>query len=139
MLRSARMAYESGAKGTDSSRELEASALFKASRKFEACIQAWDTPECGALLEEALRYNQRLWTLFQSELAQPANPLPGELKVNLLRLSAFIDKRTFEILAQPSADKLRALIDINRNIAAGLSQQAPACPDAPPPGGAPSR
>jgi flagellar biosynthesis activator protein FlaF len=140
MLRSARMAYESVAKVTDSSRELEATALFKASRKFEACIQAWDTPECNALLVEALRYNQRLWTLFQSELAQPANPLPGELKVNLLRLSAFIDKRTFEILAQPSPDKLKALIDINRNIAAGLAQHSPAGAVPPAePGGEPGR
>jgi len=38
-----------------------------------------------------------------------------------LRLSAFVDKRTFQVMAEPSPDKLQALIDINRNIAAGLS------------------
>lgn len=121
MFRSARMAYESGAKGTDSSRELESSALFKAARKMEACIQAWSSPQRDAMLEESLRYNQRLWTLFQGELAESGNPLPNELKVNLLRLSAFIDRRTFEVLAQPSPEKLQALIDIDRNIAAGLA------------------
>ncbi len=123
MFRNARMAYESGARSTGSSRELEAGALFKAARQFEACLQDWSATDRPARLDEALRYNQRLWTVFQGELAQPSNPLPVELKVNLLRLSAFIDKRTFEIMADPSPDKLQALIDINRNIAAGLSER----------------
>ncbi len=44
-----------------------------------------------------------------------------ELRRDLLRLSGFVDKRTFEIMAEPEADKLIVLIDINRNIATGLS------------------
>ncbi len=123
MYRSARMAYESGSKTSDSSRELEANALFRAARRLEACQQDWNSPERAALLGEALRNNQKLWTLFQSALAEPGNPLPAELKVNLLRLSAFIDRRTLEILAAPTPEKLQALIDIDRNVAAGLAQR----------------
>ena len=123
MFRSARMAYESGTKTTDSSRELEANALFRAARRLEACQQDWSSPERPALLDEALRNNQKLWTLFQDALADPANPLPAELKVNLLRLSAFIDRRTLELLAEPSPEKLQALIDIDRNVASGLAQR----------------
>ncbi len=46
--------------------------------------------------------------------------VPG-LHCGLLRLSVAVDKRTFEIMAAPDAHKLSVLIDINRNIATGLS------------------
>ena len=71
-------------------------------------------------LDAALKYNQRVWSIFQAELEKPENPLPNTLKVDLLRLSAFIDKRMFEIMAYPSPEKLTILININHNIAAGL-------------------
>jgi hypothetical protein len=38
----------------------------------------------------------------------------------LLNLANFIDKRSIDLLAYPSAEKLETLIGINRNIAAGL-------------------
>jgi hypothetical protein len=47
--------------------------------------------------------------------------LPDDLRVNLLQLIQFIDRRTFDVMAFPAADKLAALISINRNIAAGLA------------------
>src|SRR5205823_5792277 len=60
-----RHAYEAGAKTAVTNRELEATALFKAARKLEACVQGWGREGNNALLDEALRYNLRLWTLFQ--------------------------------------------------------------------------
>lgn len=123
MYGSARRAYESGAKFAPSGRELESAALFKAARQLEACRSAWDAADRGARLDEALRYNQRLWTFFQGELLAEGCPLPGDLRANLLRLSAFIDRRTYEMFAQPTPDGLRSLIEIDRHIAAGLSGQ----------------
>ena len=117
-------AYEQAAKATASNRELEAAALFKAARILEACRLGWDAPDIDQRLEQALRNNQRLWTLFQSELMADNHPLPDELRTNVLKLSAFVDQRTFEILAAPDRDKLQALIQINRHIAAGLSGSA---------------
>ena len=114
-------AYEAGAKTAVTNRELEATALFKAARKLEACLQAWGAAGLGPQLDEALRYNLRLWTLFQCELAQPAHDMVPALRQDLLRLSAFVDKCTFEIMAEPEREKLQSLIDINRNIAMGLS------------------
>jgi flagellar protein FlaF len=125
MFSNAIEAYDSGVKATASIRDLEAAVLFKAARLLEACRQRWDATDRPARLAEALRHNQRLWTLFQSELMRTDQELPAELRVNLLRLSAFVDRRTFEILAQPEAQKLQVLIDINRNIAAGLSGHTP--------------
>ena len=122
MYRSASQAYETVVKQAASGRELEAAALFKAARLLDACRQNWDAADRRQQLTDALRFNQRLWTLFQTDLARPGHALPSDLRVNLLRISAFMDTRTFEILAEPSPDKLQALIDINRNIALGLSE-----------------
>ena len=121
MFASARRAYESGTKAAPSGRELEAAALFKASRQLEACRQDWEAADRERRLDEALRYNQRLWTFFQGEWMAEDCPLPTGLRVNLLRLSAFVDRRTLELIAAPAPEGIRALIEINRQIAAGLA------------------
>src|SRR6185503_2989650 len=115
MHRRATAAYESNVKATASSRELEAAALYKGARMLEACQRDWESPERPARLEEALRFNQRLWTLFQTELSRPDHGLPLQLRVNLLRLSEFVDRRTFQLMARATPDKLQVLIDIDRN------------------------
>ena len=118
-------AYEAAGKAASSNRELEAAALFKAARKLEAVRREWDSPNRKDSLQEALRYNQRLWTFFQSELSVPDHEMLTEVRVNLLRLSGFVDRRTFEIMAakEPEPDQLQVLIDINRNIGAGLGDK----------------
>mgnify|MGYP001234999365 FL=1 len=116
-----RNAYEAGAKTAVTNRELEATALFKAARKLETCVQDWGQDGHAAQLDEALRYNLRLWTLFQCELSQPEHAMVPDLRRDLLKLSGFVDKCTFDIMADPQPGKLQSLIDINRNIATGLS------------------
>lgn len=123
MFANARRTYETGAKAAPSGRELEAAALFKAARQLEACRREWDAPGRVQAVDEALRYNQRLWTFFQAELSSDECPLPVELRRNLLHISGFVDSRTFEMMAAPTPEGLQALIDIDRNIAAGLSTQ----------------
>jgi flagellar biosynthesis activator protein FlaF len=91
----------------------------------ESCQRAWDAPGRDQALDEALRHNLRLWTLFQAELVQPERSIPADIRINLLKLSRFVDKRTFELMADPQPDKLQALIDINRNIGSGLSTPVP--------------
>lgn len=114
-------AYATVEKISTSGRQLEASALFRAARALQVVHDQWDAPDRERRLDEALKLNQRLWTFFQTELAAEDNPLPRELKVQLLNLIEFIDKRTFDVMAFPASNKLRILIDINRNVAAGLS------------------
>lgn len=125
MFGSALNAYDTAARATESSRALEARALFQGARLLEACGEGWDLPDRAALLDHALRYNQRLWTFFQSELSDPGNPLPREIRSNLLSLSLFVDRRIFDLMERPDREKLRALIEINRQIGAGLSQESP--------------
>ena len=118
--------YESVNKQTMSGRELEAEILNTAALKLMNCQENWDADDIDEKLKEALEYNQQIWSILQGELIKPDHPLPRQIRHNLLALSAFIDKRVFEILAFPSPEKLTIVIDINRNIAAGLRQAASA-------------
>jgi flagellar protein FlaF len=113
-------AYESVSKATGTGREIEADVLTKAALRLKECQNNWQAPDCRQKLDTALKFNQRIWSIFQSELAQKDHPLPTDLKIDLLRLSSFIDRRTFEVLAHPTPEKLSAIININLNIAAGL-------------------
>jgi len=117
-------AYKRVDKATMSGRDVEAEVLTKAAIKLKACRDNWnvDARQREAGLKQALDYNQRIWTIFQGELSSDDNPLPQEIRRDLLRLSAFIDKRTFELNAFPEKEKLNILIAINQNIAAGLRQ-----------------
>jgi flagellar protein FlaF len=116
-------AYKTVGKATMSGRELEASVLTQAALKLKDCQDNWGKPGEKTKLDSALKYNQKIWTIFQSELAKADNPLPPHLKRDLLSLSAFIDKRIFEIMAYPAPEKLSVVININSNIAAGLRSQ----------------
>jgi flagellar protein FlaF len=105
-------------------REAEATVLMKAAAMMKHVQTHWSSSDREQNLEKALRYNQRLWTYFQVALLDENNPLPQQIKENVLRLSAFVDRRVFEVLAYPGAEKLDILININTNIAAGLKGTA---------------
>jgi flagellar protein FlaF len=112
--------YESVNKLTMSGREVEAAVLTKAARKLKQCRENWEQSGREKSLEEALKYNQRVWSILQGELSRENHPLPRQLRRDLLRLSAYIDRRILETLAHPSPEKLAIVIRINENIAAGL-------------------
>jgi flagellar protein FlaF len=105
-------------------REAEAAALMQSAAMMKHCQTNWSSPDRDAHLQRALKLNRRLWSLFQVALADTENPLPKDVRENILRLSLFIDKRTFEVMADPSPEKLDILININTNIAAGLKGAA---------------
>jgi flagellar protein FlaF len=116
-------AYKSVEKATASGREMEARVLTEAASKLRVCQKKWADSGRTEMLDEALKYNQRIWTIFQAELGREDNPLPDHIKLDLLRLSSFIDKRIFETMGSPGIEKLNILIKINENIAAGLRGQ----------------
>ncbi len=120
MYQSTLKAYEAVNKSTMSGRDVEAEVLTKAALKLKNCQDSWPSASLNTELNAALKFNQRVWTIFQAELGNANNPLPQRLKIDLLRLSAFIDKRTIELMAYPAREKLTILININFNIAAGL-------------------
>src|ERR1700690_1909821 len=112
--------YKSAHTATSNGREIEADALTRCALKLNECIVMWDNTDDKMRVSDALKLNQRVWTILQTEVANDACQLPSEIRVNILRLAAFINKHTFDILITPAKEKLNILVDINLNIAAGL-------------------
>jgi flagellar protein FlaF len=109
-------AYRSSQRLGSNARDTEAQALLEAARRLDAVTKGEDRDAYRA----ALRLNWRLWTIIQADVSSDESPLPDEIRQNILSLSVFIDKHTVKALAEPDVGKLGILVDINRNIAAGL-------------------
>ena len=120
MQQSPLQAYQHVEKVTGSGRAIEAAVLTKAAMKLKECQKNWDAHDRDQRLEEALKFNQKVWSIFQSELTNEKHPMPSQLRLGLLRLGGFIDRRIFETMADPSPEKLDMVIKINCNLAAGL-------------------
>ena len=118
---SAAGAYDQHAQAhTPDQRELEARVLLKAARQLQALKDDWDnmTPE---LLDDTLRYNRQIWLMFVDTAMEDTSPdRPQELRNNIANLGMYIFNHSVDILASPVKTKLDILIDINREIAAGL-------------------
>ena len=117
-------AYSKAQYASLTDRELEAAVLMKAAALLRHAQAQWASAQRDRLLDEALRFNQRIWTFFQVSLADPENRLPDAIKARVLTLSAYVDRRIFEVMAFPEPDKLSVLIAINTNLAAGLKGSA---------------
>ena len=113
-------AYSTMQKEALSGRELDASVLTRAGLMLKSVKENWDANDRNDRLLEAVKFNQKVWSFFQAELSDPENPLPRDLKENILNLSLFVDKRLFEVIAFPESDKLDIVISIDLNLAAGL-------------------
>lgn len=103
-----------------SGRELEASVLTRAGLMLKQVQDHWDDPDRDVKLLEAIKFNQKVWSFFQAELTDPENPLPKNLREDILNLSIFVDKRLFEVMADPVKERLNIVVDIDFNLAAGL-------------------
>jgi flagellar biosynthesis activator protein FlaF len=122
--------YQSVERSAATGRQLEAALLFKAARQLDLVVREWAAEDRAAKLREALNFNTRLWSVFHASMEEADSPLPAQLRVNVLQLALFIDRRTLEIFKAPTPEKVQPLIDINRRIATGLSVvMAPPQPD----------
>jgi flagellar protein FlaF len=113
-------AYQQTQKANLTPREVEAMAFTKAAVMLE------DAKSKVADIEgysQALRFNHLLWTIIQADITEPENQLPGEIKANILSLSIFVDKQTTKAMRGSDASDLDVLININRNLAAGLRSE----------------
>ena len=100
-----------------SPRQTEGRALLESARRM---AEAQKKPEDLKGMKETAQLNWRLWTIFQAEVTQADCPLPPEVRKNMLDLCNFVDKHTVRFLANPEPKSLDVLINVNRQIAAGL-------------------
>lgn len=121
---------------TPDQRELEGQLLLKAANEIQKLHDQWDnaTPED---IDNILTYNRKLWMLFFDTAIENPDGRPIDLRNNIVNLCNFIFKRSLDISAQPSKEKLRVLVDINRQVAAGLMVKQAGGPKMVPAGSAP--
>ena len=117
-MQNAAQAYSSIAKKTGSPRELEADLLLDAAARLQAVRDAWDKKRKD--LEAALINNRRLWSIFVTSATSNDNPLPAPVRQNIANLGLFVFKQTIAVQIDPKPDNLVSLININRELAAGL-------------------
>lgn len=103
-------------------RDLEASALMKAAARLQSARE--DANPGDAEFDAALTHNRRLWTVIAAAVADPASPLPDDLKARLSVLANFVFNETIALTARPDPARLTSLIAINRDLAAGLRTRA---------------
>jgi flagellar protein FlaF len=109
--------------------DLGAEVLNCAALGIRKALRHYRTQRDDATLEalmEALRRNQRLWTILQVECGSPECGLGDEVRVNFLQLSRYVDSMTFQCIAAPEVASAEGLARINENLAEGFSMAAQA-------------
>ena len=122
MSSAAAQAYARVANTTASPRDIEAKALLMAANKLQAVMTNADATFEQA--SEALMFNRRLWSIFLSEAQRDENPHPLDVRQNIANLGIFVLSHTAALQISPQRDHFKPLIEINRNIAAGLGGRA---------------
>lgn len=117
-------------KNTSDQREIEARVLIKAANALEDIRKHWDDEKKWEgndrfqILEECLLYNRNVWLLFYDTAIE--NPEEGDearsndLRSNIINLANFVFKRELDVLSSKDVTKLDSIININREISAGL-------------------
>ena len=118
-MSNATQAYARTAQASAPAREIEAQALLKAAKQLQEVQSNWAGPDNR--MHAALLFNRRLWSIFMSAAESNENPQPLEIRQNIANIGVFVMKQTIDMQVNPEPTKLRSLIEINFNIAAGLS------------------
>lgn len=122
MQNSAAFAYKQVGAQTVSPRVLEANLLSRAAGQLQRVRDDWDNTRHE--LTSALLFNRKLWTVFLGSVTGEDSQLPKALRENIANLGIFVMKQTLNVMSEPEARKLTVLININREIAAGLRERA---------------
>jgi flagellar protein FlaF len=112
-------AYARTAHSALTPREAESALLLKAAQRLIGASQGLAAGETRPL-NEALSYNQRVWTLLSAEATADQNPLPAEVKQGVGRLGVFVLRTCVDAMIAPTPEKIATLVSINNHIAAGL-------------------
>ena len=124
-------AYKRTIRESESPRQIERRILSQVTSRMEGMADAFDrapgkTERLAILsdgLRTALQENQKFWQTLRHGLAAPGNALPEGLRASLLSLTLWVDRQTTAILGGNGG--VRALCQVNHNIAGGLAGEAP--------------
>jgi flagellar biosynthesis activator protein FlaF len=122
MSSAAAQAYARVATTTASPREIEAKALLMAANKLQTVMT--NANSTFEQMSEALMFNRKLWTIFLSEAHRDGNPQPLEVREKIANIGVFVLSHTAALQISRQRRHFKPLIEINRNIAAGLGGRA---------------
>ncbi|MFK7761926.1 MAG: flagellar biosynthesis regulator FlaF [Roseobacter sp.] len=112
----AQSAYAPAAAPTRTARSAEYEVIVRISHRLKKAIKDDDF----AALAEALYENNKLWTAFAVDVADPENLLPDSLRARILYLSEFTRLHTHKVLRKK--ESAIPLLEINTAILKGLKQ-----------------
>lgn len=115
-------AYEKVAAQISSPREMEAALLLQAASRLQAVQTAGG--QNSSELNKALTHNRKVWTIFLTSATDVNSPLEKGVRQNVANLGLFVMKQTIAVASDPSPESLAPLININRELAAGLLGRA---------------
>lgn len=118
MQNQATQAYQTVAKRTGNPRDLEANLLSKSASNLQRIRDDWENTKDD--LYVALKFNRKLWNVFLNSATRNDNPLPAAVRQNVANLGLFVLKHTIRVETNPQPANLDVLININREVAAGL-------------------
>lgn len=121
-MSNAAQAYARVAQTTASPRDIEAQALLKAANKLQDVMT--NLARTDDDFAEALLFNRKLWAILLSAVTSDASPQTVEVRQNIANIGTFVMTQTMELQLNPQREKLKPLIDINCNLAAGLAGRA---------------
>jgi flagellar protein FlaF len=101
---------------------LEANLLLDAAARLQAARDSWN--DKSEILDSALQYNRKLWTILLTSVTSEENPMSSEIRQNVANLGLFVLKHTLTVIANPKPESLGSLININRELAAGLAARS---------------
>lgn len=107
-----------GSSDLRSGRDVEYDAFSRVTRMLREADREGRSP--AAI--QAVYKNNELWTILASDLADPGNRLPDELRAGLLSLAFFSLRHGREVMAGKQTTD--SLIDVNMSIMKGLRGEA---------------
>jgi flagellar protein FlaF len=113
--------YSKIQKDTLSGRDLEARVLSKASSQLKQLLSVPAGAEFNRAADVAVRFNLRVWDVFQADWENPECTLAPNTRSDLLRLSIYVHKTSLDVLAYGAPEKIKSLININDCLVTGLS------------------
>ncbi|MGI3213362.1 flagellar biosynthesis regulator FlaF [Roseovarius tibetensis] len=97
-------------------RAVEYDTFARVTHRLKSAVENRHAP---AALATAVHDNRRLWTILAADVADAANPLPKDLRAQIVYLAEFTRQHSGKVL-RDGAD-ITPLIDINTAMMRGLS------------------
>ncbi len=112
-------AYQQVAISAESPRDIEYRLFGEVTRDLMAA--AAGAAEDFQLRINALDRNRKLWSALATDCSSPTNALPPELRASIISLSLWVARHSSAVMRKE--EEFGPLIEINRAIMQGLSQQ----------------